>query len=423
MERFLIEGRRPLSGTVHISGAKNAALPAMAAALLTPEPVNLHNVPRVRDIITMAQLLVHMKAHVETPSFPATDYTIRAENVSEGEAPYELVKTMRASILTLGPLAGRFGRARVSLPGGCAIGARPVDLHVKALAKMGAEILTEHGYIEVRVPPGRRLLGARVTFEKISVTGTENVMMAAALADGETVISNAAREPEINDLAGLLRAMGAKISGDGSGTIRIEGVTELHGADHTVIPDRIEAGTFLAAGAITGGELQIAGCEPQHLESVIAKLADAGAKIVRSGPRCLHVSVPGKLVASDVTTEEYPGFATDMQAQYLALATQAQGASIITETIFENRFMHASEMMRMGADISIDGRKAVVRGPSVLEGTTVIASDLRASASLVLAGLVARGETVIDRVYHIDRGYEQIEQKLSAVGASIRRVR
>ena len=298
-----------------------------------------------------------------------------------------------------------------------------MDLHVKALAKMGAEIVTEHGYIEVRVPPGRRLLGARVTFEKISVTGTENIMMAASLADGETIIGNAAREPEINDLADLLRAMGAKISGDGSGTIHIEGVTELHGADHTVIPDRIEAGTFLAAGAITGGDLQIAGCDPQHLESVIAKLADAGAKIARTGPQRLHVSVPGKLVASDVTTEEYPGFATDMQAQYLALATQAEGTSIITETIFENRFMHASEMMRMGADISIDGRKAVVRGPSALEGTTVIASDLRASASLVLAGLVARGETVIDRVYHIDRGYEQIEQKLSAVGASIRRVR
>jgi UDP-N-acetylglucosamine 1-carboxyvinyltransferase len=423
MERFYIEGRRPLSGTVQISGAKNAALPAMAAALLTPEAVHLHNVPRVRDIITMAQLLAYMNAYVETPSFPASDYTIRAEAIRGAEAPYELVKTMRASILTLGPMVGRFGKARVSLPGGCAIGARPVDLHVKALAKMGAEIVTEHGYIEARVPPGRRLRGGTVTFEKISVTGTENILMAAALADGETTIQNAAREPEIGDLADLLRKMGAKIAGDGTETVRVEGVSELHGADHTIIPDRIEAGTFLVAGAITGGNLQISGCEPKHLESLLAKLADAGVKVARNGPQCLQVSVPGKLTASDVTTEEYPGFATDMQAQYLALATQAEGSSVITETIFENRFMHASEMMRMGADISIDGRKAIVRGPTVLEGATVIASDLRASASLVLAGLAARGETLIDRVYHIDRGYERIEEKLSALGASIRRAR
>lgn len=423
MERFQICGGHPLHGTVHISGAKNAALPAMAAALLTSERVELRNVPRVRDIMTMGQLLAHMSATIETPDFPPTHFAIQAEEINEAEAPYELVKTMRASILTLGPLVGRLGRASVSLPGGCAIGARPVDLHLKALEQMGVEITTDRGYVNARVPAGQRLRGGKVHFEKISVTGTENIMMAAALADGETVITNAAREPEIADLANLLRAMGAKISGDDTSTIRIEGVKQLHGAKHTVIPDRIEAGTFLVAGAITGGDLELTGCEPAHLESVIQKLAQTGVEVTATGLASLRVRVRGPLKAADVTTEEYPGFATDMQAQYMALVTQARGASTVTETIFENRFMHASEIARMGAHIDIDGRKAVVHGPTQLQGATVIASDLRASASLVLAGLVAKGETTIDRVYHIDRGYERIEEKLSAVGAQIKRVR
>jgi UDP-N-acetylglucosamine 1-carboxyvinyltransferase len=423
MERFQICGGRRLEGIVRISGAKNAALPAMAAALLTSDRVDLHNVPRVRDIITMGQLLAHMNAKILAPEFPPTRFTIQAEKINEAEAPYELVKTMRASILTLGPLVGRLGRARVSLPGGCAIGARPVDLHLKALEKMGVEITTDRGYVNAQVPIGGRLRGGAVNFEKISVTGTENIMMAAALADGETVISNAAREPEIGDLANLLRAMGGEVSGDGTSTIVIEGVRSLHGATHTIIPDRIEAGTFLVAGAITRGDLELTGCEPAHLGAVIEKLAETGVEVTSTGRQGLRVRVHGELKGADITTEEYPGFATDMQAQYMALATQANGKSTITETIFENRYMHALEMIRMGASIEIDGRKATVNGPSALEGTTVIASDLRASASLVLAALVARGETTVDRVYHIDRGYERIEEKLSAVGACIRRVK
>jgi UDP-N-acetylglucosamine 1-carboxyvinyltransferase len=422
MDKLFIQGGRRLEGTVRISGAKNAALPAMTAALLTSEPVRLENIPRVRDIITMGRLLAHMGAQVEVPEFPATSFTISTEHANDAEAPYELVKTMRASVLTLGPLVGRFGRARVSLPGGCAIGARPVDLHLKALEQMGAEIATEHGYIEARVPAGARLHGGTVGFGKITVTGTENVLMAAVLADGETVILNAAREPEVTDLVELLRKMGANISGDGTSTLIVKGVRELHGATHAVIPDRIEAGTFLIAGAITGGDIRLAECEPEHLTSVISKLANTGVDVIQEGSRGLRVRVPKKIVASDVTTEEYPGFATDMQAQYMALATQAEGTSVITETIFENRFLHASEMIRMGADITIEGRHATVRGPVALEGTNVIASDLRASASLVLAALVARGETTIDRVYHLDRGYERIEEKLSDLGASIRRV-
>jgi UDP-N-acetylglucosamine 1-carboxyvinyltransferase len=418
-----MEGGHRLEGTVLISGAKNAALPAMAAALLTSEPVHLYNIPRVRDIITMGQLLAHMHARVEAPDFPPSDLTIEARKVSDAEAPYELVRTMRASILTLGPLVGRLGYARISLPGGCAIGARPIDLHLKALEQMGVEISTEHGYIEARVPAKGRLRGGHIVFDKITVTGTENVMMAAALADGETWIENAAREPEVTDLAELLAKMGAKIEGAGTATLRIHGVNALHGASHTIIPDRIETGTFLVAGAITGGELLLEGCAPQHLCAVIAKLTEAGVEIGQEAPDRLRVRAARELVAADVTTEEYPGFATDMQAQYMALATQAHGASVITETIFENRFMHASEMLRMGAHISIEGRQAVVRGPAPITGTTVIASDLRASASLVLAGLVAQGETIVDRVYHIDRGYARIEEKLSAVGAHIRRVR
>ncbi len=422
MDKLLIEGGRPLEGTVRISGAKNAALPAMAAALLTSERVELHNIPRVRDIITMGRLLAHMSATVETPELPPTAMVIHAEKVNGAEAPYELVRTMRASILTLGPLVARTGSARVSLPGGCAIGARPVDLHLKALEQMGAEIGTSHGYVQAHVPGGGRLPGGRVFFDKITVTGTENVLMAAALAKGETQIGNAAREPEITDLANLLIKMGADIEGAGTSTILVRGKENLHGATHTIIPDRIEAGTFLVAGAITNGALELTGCEPEHLVSILAKLRETGVDIRETGPGSLTVRGGKKLAAADVRTEEYPGFATDMQAQFMALATQAKGTSVITETIFENRFLHASEMIRMGADISIEGRRAVVHGPTTLSGTGVIASDLRASASLVLAALVAQGETVIDRVYHIDRGYERIEEKLSAVGARIRRV-
>ena len=423
MDRFRIEGGNRLQGTVRISGAKNSALPAMAAALLTSEPVHLQNIPRVRDIITMARLLAHMNALVEMPDVPPTDLTIQARKISDAEAPYELVRTMRASILTLGPLVGRLGYARVSLPGGCAIGARPVDLHLKALEQMGAEISTEHGYVAARAPRGGRLPGGHVVFEKITVTGTENILMAAALASGETVIENAAREPEVDDLIDLLTKMGARIEGCGTSSLRVQGVAELGGGSHRIIPDRIEAGTFLVAGAITGGAVEVTACAPQHLASIIAKLRETGVDIQPEGEQTLRVCGARKLIAADVRTEEYPGFPTDMQAQFMALATQADGASVITETIFENRFMHASEMIRMGANISIDGRKAIVRGPTALQGSSVIASDLRASASLVLAALVAQGESYVDRVYHIDRGYERIEEKLSGLGASIERVR
>jgi UDP-N-acetylglucosamine 1-carboxyvinyltransferase len=423
MDKFRIEGGRRLEGRVTISGAKNAALPAMAAALLTDKIVRLENVPQVRDILTMAKLLAYMDARVEMPETPpSTAMTIEAQRVSDAEAPYELVKTMRASILTLGPLVARLGHARVSLPGGCAIGARPVDLHLKALEQMGAEISTEYGYVEARAAGSGRLHGAHIVFDKITVTGTENLMMAAALADGETLLENAAREPEISDLAELLVKMGAEIEGAGSSTLRVRGVARLGGATHRIIPDRIEAGTFLAAAAITGGELLLERCEKVHLGAVIAKLAETGVEIRSEGADSLRVRGAKKLIAADVITEEFPGFATDMQAQFMALMTQAEGTSAITETIFENRFLHASEMARMGANITIEGNRAVVHGPAALTGTTVIASDLRASASLVLAGLVAQGETIVDRVYHIDRGYERIEEKLAAVGARIERV-
>ena len=418
MDKFKIQGGRPLEGAVRISGAKNAALPIMAAALLTSEKVQLDNVPRVRDIVTMAKLLAHMKVHVVAQDVPPSAMTIQTEEISHAEAPYELVKTMRASVLTLGPLVARFGYARVSLPGGCAIGARPIDLHIQALEKMGASMGTEHGYVEARA---ERLHGAEIHFDKITVTGTENILMAAALADGETVLSNAACEPEVTDLADLLTKMGAKIEGAGTSAIRVRGVEKLHGAAHRIIPDRIEAGTFLIAGAITGGNVLLTECEPRHLAAIIDKLAECGVEITAEGKSGLRVRAPGKLRAADVTTEEYPGFATDMQAQYMALATQADGVSVITETIFENRFMHASEIIRMGANIEIDGRKAMVHGPTKLSGATIIASDLRASASLVLAGLVAENTTWVDRVYHIDRGYERIENKLMALGARIER--
>jgi UDP-N-acetylglucosamine 1-carboxyvinyltransferase len=423
MDKFLIKGGKPLHGTVAISGAKNSALPVMTACLLTPEKVTLHNIPKVRDLITMSKLLAFMSAKVSVTDIPASDYVIEAVSLNDAVAPYELVKTMRASILTLGPAIARAGVAHVSLPGGCAIGARPVDLHLSALEKMGAEITMSHGYIQAKVPNQGRLKGTHIVFEKITVTGTENILMAAVLADGETVLENSAREPEVTDLVVMLRKMGAQIEGDGTSTLRIRGVEKLRGTEHSVIPDRIEAGTFLVAGAITGGDLTITDCAPEHLSAIIAKMRQAGVRIDEIDKTTLRVRSAEKLVGADMTTEEYPGFATDMQAQYMALATQAEGTSLITETIFENRYLHASEMVRMGANISVDGRRAVVRGPANLSGTTVQASDLRASAGLVLAGLVASGETIIDRVYHIDRGYERIVEKLSAVGANIERIR
>jgi UDP-N-acetylglucosamine 1-carboxyvinyltransferase len=414
MDKFRIQGGKALHGKIAISGAKNSALPVMAASLLTAEPVHVHNIPKVRDLITMSKLLTFMHVNVSIKEFPASDYLLQAKTLNDEVAPYELVKTMRASILTLGPLIARVGVARVSLPGGCAIGARPVDLHLSALEKMGAEITTTHGYIEAKVPNHGRLKGAHIVFDKITVTGTENILMAAALAEGETILENAAREPEITDLVIMLRKMGAQIEGDNTSVLKIRGVKELHGTDHTVIPDRIETGTFLVAGAITNGDLTITNCAPDHQGAVIAKLKETGVPIEIVDATTLHVGGAKKLIASNMTTEEYPGFATDMQAQYMALATQAEGSSIITETIFENRFLHASEMLRMGANISID--------PAKLSGTTVQASDLRASAGLVLAALVAQGETIIERVYHIDRGYEQIVEKLQDVGADIERL-
>jgi UDP-N-acetylglucosamine 1-carboxyvinyltransferase len=422
MDKFCIRGGKPLHGRIEIGGAKNSALPLMAAALLTREPVTLHNIPQVRDIVTMGKLLAFMSAHVTTPTIPSTTYTIESEPLSHAVAPYELVKTMRASILTLGPAIARSGEAHVSLPGGCAIGARPVDLHLSALEKMGAVVTTEHGYIQAKVPNNGRLKGAHIVFEKITVTGTENLLMAATLAEGTTILENSAREPEITDLVHLLRKMGAHVDGDDTSTLKIHGVEKLHGATHSIIPDRIEAGTFLIAGAITNGDVTIANCNPSHLGAIIAKLQSAGVPVENCDNTTIRVHDGHKLAAADVTTEEYPGFATDMQAQYMALVTQANGTSVITETIFENRFLHASEMMRMGAHISIDGRRAIVRGPAPLSASIVQASDLRASAGLVLAGLIASGETIIDRVYHIDRGYERIVEKLSALGADISRL-
>jgi UDP-N-acetylglucosamine 1-carboxyvinyltransferase len=422
MDKFRICGGRPLHGTVQIAGAKNSALPLMAAALLTPEPVTLHNIPMVRDIVTMARLLAFMSAKVSATEIPSSTYTIQSETMNDAVAPYELVKTMRASILTLGPAIARSGVAHVSLPGGCAIGARPVDLHLAALEKMGAVIATEHGYIQAKVPHGGRLKGAHIVFERITVTGTENILMAATLADSVTILENCAREPEITDLIHLLRKMGAHIEGDNTSTLKVRGVEKLHGATHSVIADRIEAGTFLVAGAITNGDVTITHCAPDHLGAIIAKLQSAGVPAQILDTSTIRVHDGHKLVAADVATEEYPGFATDMQAQYMALATQAIGASVITETIFENRFLHASEMVRMGAHITIEGRRAIVRGPAPLSGTVVQASDLRASAGLVLAALIASGETIIDRVYHIDRGYERIVEKLASLGADIERL-
>jgi UDP-N-acetylglucosamine 1-carboxyvinyltransferase len=419
MDKFVIRGGTPLLGTVRVSGAKNAALPCIAAALLTDEPVILENIPQVRDIETTRRLLTAMGAEVELGYGRAHHRTtIHCKNLVAPEASYELVKTMRASTLVLGPLVARCGRARVSLPGGCAIGARPIDLHIKGLERLGATIVQEHGYVEASA---KRLKGAEIVFDKITVTGTEDLLMAATLAEGETIMQNCAREPEVADLAALLNKMGARIEGAGTATIRIHGVEKLHGAKHRIIPDRIEAATFILAGALTGGDLNVSGCDPSHLGALLQKLKEVGVKTAHSA-ESVRVMGDNPLQSADMITEEYPGFPTDVQAQYMALVTQAEGTSVITENIFENRFMHAQELVRMGANIKIEGSRAIVRGKAQLSGAAVLASDLRASASLVLAALVADGETIIDRVYHIDRGYENIEEKLRGVGAQIRRI-
>jgi UDP-N-acetylglucosamine 1-carboxyvinyltransferase len=420
VDKFRIRGGNPIKGRVSISGAKNSALPCMAAAILTSETITLHNIPYVRDIITMRRLLEDIGGHVLTPELRT--HKISAANVELMTAPYELVKTMRASVLALGPLLARFGKARVSLPGGCAIGARPIDLHLAGFTKLGAEVYLEAGDVVARAPE-EGLTAAEIHFEKVSVTGTENLMMAATLARGRTTIHNAAREPEVRDLAELLNKMGARVRGAGTPTIEIDGVEALGGAQHTIIPDRIETGTFIVAAAITKGDLEIKDCNPEHCNRIIAKLREVGVDIEEVNQSTLHVTSSRGLKAADLATEAYPAFPTDMQAQYMTLMTQADGRSEITETIFENRFMHASELQRMGARIQISHDKAVVEGPSKLIGARVQASDLRASASLVLAGLIAEGETTIDRVYHIDRGYEKIETKLKALGADIERVR
>jgi UDP-N-acetylglucosamine 1-carboxyvinyltransferase len=420
MDKFLIRGGKPLSGKVAISGAKNSALPCLAAALLTGETVTLHNVPYVKDLITQRRLLEDLGATVLTPELRT--HKITAKNIEVFEAPYHLVKTMRASVLALGPLLARFGQAKVSLPGGCAIGTRPIDLHLKAFEQLGAIVSLESGDVIARAPNGR-LTGANLEFEKVTVTGTENVMMAAVLAQGKSTIRNAAREPEIEDLADLLNKMGARVKGAGTETIEIEGVEALNGAEHTIIPDRIETGTFIVAAAITGGELEIANCQPEHLRAAIGKMREAGVEIEELNPSTLLAKCCASgLHSKPVTTEPHPNFPTDMQAQYMSLMTQAEGVSEIRETIFENRFMHAPELMRMGAKIDISGNTARVRGKTKLMGAPVQASDLRASASLVLAGLAASGETLINRVYHIDRGYENIVNKLNSVGAEIERL-
>ncbi|MGH9569533.1 MAG: UDP-N-acetylglucosamine 1-carboxyvinyltransferase, partial [Candidatus Angelobacter sp.] len=404
MDKFVIRGGNPLVGNIRVSGAKNAALPAMAAAILTDEPIILENIPDVRDIQTERNLLVSMGAEVELGYGRAHHRTtLCCRNLVNPEAAYELVKTMRASTLVLGPLVARMGRARVSLPGGCAIGARPIDLHLKGLEKLGATIIQEHGYIEAAAS---RLRGNRIIFDKITVTGTEDLMMAATLAEGETVMENCAREPEIADLAALLNKMGAKIEGAGTSIIHIQGVSSLHGARHRIIPDRIEAGTFLIAAALTGGDVTLTSCEPRHIGALLGKLHECGVTVA-ANEESIRITNGHRLKAADIGTEEYPGFPTDMQAQYMALATQAEGTSAITENIFENRFMHAQELVRMGANIKVDGNRAVVRGHTLLSGAAVQCSDLRASASLVIAELVAEGETILDRVYHIDRGYER----------------
>ena len=421
MDKLLIRGGRSLQGEVQISGAKNATLPELCAAILTPEPVRLRNVPRLQDVSTMRKLLLNMGVQVSEQD--GNELLINAGPLHKPEAPYELVKTMRASVLALGPLLARFGHAKVSLPGGCAIGSRPVDQHLKGLTAMGAEIAVEHGYMLASLGGGRkRLKGARITTDMVTVTGTENFLMAAALAEGETVLENAAQEPEIPDLAEMLIAMGARIEGHGSSRIRIQGVEALHGCSHQVVADRIEAGTFLCAVAAAGGDVFLKDGRADHLDAVIEKLQAAGAQVqaVEGG---IRIQSQGRLQAQSFRTTEYPGFPTDMQAQFMALNCISEGASRSTETIFENRFMHVNELLRLGANIQIEGKVALVQGVKRLSGATVMATDLRASASLVIAGLVAEGETVVDRIYHLDRGYDRMESKLRGLGADIERIR
>ena len=421
MDKLLIRGGRRLQGTVTVSGAKNAALPELCAALLTGEAIELSNVPRLQDVGTMLRLLRHMGVAIER----VDEHRLRidAGQSIQAEAPYELVKTMRASVLALGPLLARWGHARVSLPGGCAIGSRPVDQHIKGLQAMGAQIDVEHGYIVARLPAGRsRLQGARISTDMVTVTGTENLLMAACLAEGETVLENAAQEPEIPDLANMLIAMGARIEGHGTSRIRIQGVDALQGCQHAVIADRIEAGPFLCAVAAAGGEVRLNGARGDHLDAVIDKLRDAGAR-VNVDPSGVSIRAEGRLKAQSFRTSEYPGFPTDMQAQFMALNCVADGVSRVSETIFENRFMHVNELARLGAKIQIEGKVAVIEGVQRLSGATVMATDLRASASLVIAGLVAEGDTLVDRIYHLDRGYEAMEAKLQALGADIQRVK
>ncbi len=423
MDKLIIRGGRRLQGTVAIAGAKNAALPELCAALLVDGVTTLHNVPHLQDVATMLKLLRSMGVVAERSASQPGEVTLDARHITSPEAPYDLVKTMRASILALGPLLARFGQARVSLPGGCAIGSRPVDQHIKGLQAMGAEIRMAHGYILAKAV---RLKGARITTDMVTVTGTENLLMAATLADGETVLENAAQEPEIVDLATLLIAMGARIEGHGSSRIRIQGVPHLHApaAPHRIVPDRIEAGTYLCAVAATGGDVMLQGAEARHLDAVIDKLREAGANIsdgVQHGQSWIRVRSDGRPQAVGFRTSEYPAFPTDMQAQFMAVNSVADGTSRISETIFENRFMHVNELVRLGARIEVDGHTAVVTGVPMLSGATVMATDLRASASLVIAGLVAQGETQIDRIYHLDRGYDRMEAKLRALGADIER--
>jgi UDP-N-acetylglucosamine 1-carboxyvinyltransferase len=416
VDKLVIGGGKPLSGDVRVSGAKNAALPLMCAALLTPEPLTLSNAPHLKDVSTMVRLLAQMGVEVSLDD--RLGLSLRAARLSDPLAPYDLVKTMRASILVLGPLVARCGAARVSLPGGCAIGLRPVDQHIKGLEALGAEVSVEQGYIAARA---KRLKGARIVMDLVTVTGTENLMMAACLAEGTTVLENAAREPEVVDLARCLQAMGARIGGAGTGVIRIEGVSALRGAAHRIMPDRIETGTFLVAAAATRGRIKLHGADPGILEAVLEKLGQSGAEL-DVGNGTISLAMRGRPKSIGARTAPYPAFPTDMQAQLMALDAIAEGTARITETVFENRFMHALEMRRLGADIEISGNTATVRGVERLQGATVMATDLRASASLVVAGLVAEGETTIDRIYHLDRGYECIEEKLAQLGARIKRV-
>ncbi|MBK0394648.1 UDP-N-acetylglucosamine 1-carboxyvinyltransferase [Ramlibacter algicola] len=420
MDKLLIRGGRALHGEVRISGAKNAALPELCAALLTDEPVTLENVPQLQDVSTMLKLLRNMGVQVDRHGGDRVH--IDARGLTTPEAPYELVKTMRASVLALGPLLARFGEATVSLPGGCAIGSRPVDQHIKGLQQMGADIVVEHGYMIARLPKGReRLRGASITTDMVTVTGTENLLMAATLAEGETVLENAAQEPEVTDLAEMLIRMGARIEGHGTSRIRIQGVSRLSGCTHHVVPDRIEAGTFLCAVAAAGGDALLRHARADHLEAVIEKLRAAGATVTPV-PEGIRIRSEGRPKAQSFRTTEYPGFPTDMQAQFMVLNVVAEGASHVTETIFENRFMHVNELLRLGARIQVDGKIAVIEGVPRLSGAAVMATDLRASASLVIAGLVAEGETLVDRIYHLDRGYDRMEAKLAGLGADIERV-